>query len=237
MAQQTDTQECQRPAAVLTALTDASEGDVRQLNDGKAGWELAAKRQPEGIVSRAVFYRVGVTPTAPDYDWRDDPRLIIEYVRPRYGPVRRPEYVIRQVGEGVIEEGDVNALRRPDCPTATWSALAAPDADGVVRLPVEHANGEAVVISLGDELIQHVVTDGSGIEHRRVTVTDIFYRDDAWRVEVAWGNDRNRATAAEVAAALQADDGGLDRTAPDAMPDDAMVWFPDLESDTHTTTK
>jgi hypothetical protein len=229
MAQQTDAQECQRASEILSLLTDATEGDVLLANGDDTRWELASKNRDDGITVRAVFYREDNDPHGDGYDWRDDPRLIIEYVRERHAPARHPDYTIRQVGEGVIEEGEITRLTNPESNRATWSVLADPDTEDLTRLPVGHENGELEVIAVGDELIQHVVTDDPGLELRRVTVSDVLYRQDEWRVEVKWGRDRRRSAAVDVAAALNATDGGLDRNAPAQMPDDAMVWFPELE--------
>lgn len=229
MAQQTDAHECQRPSEILSLLNSASEGDVLLVNDDETRWELADKNRDEGVTMRAIFYREDSNPHADDYDWRDDPRLVVEYVRSRYGPVRHPDYTVRQVGEGVVDEGEITRLRDPSSPSATWTVRADTDADGLARLPVEHENGDTVVIAVGDDLIQHVVTDDPGLEYRRVTISDVFHRRDEWRIEVAWGNDRRRSSAVDVAAALYAANGGLEREAPDEMPADARVWFPDLE--------
>lgn len=234
MAQQT-TEHCQRPSEILTLLVDAAPGDVLLVNGDETRWELATKEQPEGVTTRAVFHRRDTDPRAGDYDWRDDPRLIVEYVRARYGPVRHPTYTVRQVGEGVLESGDVTALRDPSEPEGRWTAVPDRDAEPLARLPVENRDGDVVVFALGDELIQRALTGDPDIEYRRVTVSDLFHRDGTWRVEVEWGNDRRRSTAAEAAAALHAPSGGLRWEAPAEMPDDAMVWFPDLEGgDTRT---
>lgn len=233
MAQQT-TAHCQRPSETLSVLTNATAGDVLLLNGGDTRWQIDAKEQTDGISTRVVCYREGSDPRADDYDWRDDPRLIVEYVRGRYAPARSPAYTVRQVGEGVLDEGEVTALRHPDSPGATWTVQVEPDADAVTRLPVVNASGDAVVVTVGDELVQYVVNDGER-EIRRVTITDGFHDGDAWQVEAAWGNERHRTDAVEVAAALHADGGGLERETPDDMPDDALVWYPDLEGGDTTT--
>lgn len=207
MAQQTDTIECQRTGATLRRLIDADPGDILLLNGGNTRWQLDTKCDGDRLATHAVFYREGSDPTRDDYDWRDDPRLIVEYIRPRFGPERRPTYTVRQVGDGELEAGEVQALRDPSTPEDRWTPAADPEAEAVNRLPVIRDDGASVTLFENAEV---VASDGS----EALTIARLRASGGVWYAFLRGcdGGERRRVEA--VASDLHRDAGRLRHPTP-----------------------